>query len=100
MRLFMKKLLFAMLLLQSLSGFAYEKTEGICKTAGQKNPWIKIELFTASTTTEKTHAVKTEYNYNGTLVSTETIQGSEPDYNFTKATTENGDKLFIIDYMI
>ncbi len=91
-----KLLLLSSLALYSFSSFAYTKTEGLCAQSGQVNPWIKIELFNASNSEEQTYAVKFEYDFEGNLISEEKLTGVDPSFVATKATTEEGDDLFII----
>ena len=92
----MNKILFGLLILQSVSGFSYTRTEGLCMESNQSNAIIKIELYEASTSLEETYAVRHEYKYDGTLASEEKMTGKEPDFGIVKATTDKGEKLFIV----
>ena len=92
----MYKIVFGLLILQSVSGYSYTRTEGLCIESNQSNAFIKIELYEASTPAEETYAVRHEYKYDGTHASEEKMTGKEPDFGIIKAATDKGEKLFIV----
>lgn len=92
----MKKLILSLLLLQSVSAFAYTKSELLCSESKQTSAFIKIELFEAVSSTEKTFAVKYEYKYDGTVISKVVMEGEDPDFTIMNATTDEGEKIVII----
>lgn len=96
----MKKLVVGFLLLQSLSAHAYITSEMICSESKQTSAFIKIVLHEARSDQEKTFAMKTEYLYDGTVINEVKMEGEEPDFCITKATTDQGEKIVIISQMI
>jgi hypothetical protein len=96
----MKKLIFSLLLLQSMSAFAYTKSEMLCMESKQTSAFIKIELYEATSDQENTFAMKTEYMFDGTVISEVKLEGEEPDFGIIKATTDEGEEIVIISQMI
>lgn len=91
-----KRLILVASILSLKSLFGYELFDGLCQSSGQKNSWVKIKYYEASKDGEKSYAVKTELNRDGSVASVVRFEGSEPDFNVTKATTEDGEKIFIL----
>ncbi len=96
----MKKLLLSFLLLQSLSAFAYTKSEMLCSESKQTSAFIKIVLHEATNDQEKTFAIKTEYQYDGTVISEVKMEGEDPYFDITKVTTDEGERLIIVYQMV
>lgn len=96
----MKKLLAGLLFLGSISSFAYTTTNMICSESKQTSAFIQIVLHEASNDQEKTFAIKTEMEFDGTVISSVKLEGNEPDFSIMKATTEEGDQIVIVSQMI
>jgi hypothetical protein len=96
----MKKLILAFLFLQSFSAFAYTSTDFLCSESKQTSAFIKIMIHEATNEQEKTFAIKTEYTFDGAVISEVKMEGEDPDFNIIKATTDDGEKLVIVSQMI
>ena len=96
----MKTILLMLILLTSLTSFSYVATEGICRESNQSVPWIIIDLFEAESDWEQTYAVKYEFDHNGELIQQKTLSSSDSDFDYIKATTDKGERIFIIMHTV
>lgn len=70
-------------------------TKALCMESGQTSPFILAEIY------EDHGEVELKYmNLDGSIISSETLRGSDPDLSITNLTTDEGDKLTLIQSII